>query len=573
MTTEPLQDATLEPADDAPVIGARPAGRTASVPTPAVRPGAGIEISGAMLAWGVLGAIFLALRLGPIWQAPVGGAEWIHLSGAWEARIGDPDGRFVPSLFQALSTLVLHISSSEVGPRVAAFLASASIPVALWMLRRPLGEAGALLALLLIAIDAPAIAFGASASALGFDVPIALWLFVLVTRDRALPPWLAGAAAFAVVTAGPIPLPLTVAWATITLARGARPSRDAALPLAVGAALGVIAASFRFGLGFDGIRIPALDLFAASFEQRWTSSTAMDLALLYSPPLMAAAAGAVAHAVVASRRGDLPQTTVLLVAWLVFAAGWFLASAGEATPAPLVAMALPAALLAGPALVNALQAMLRAEWRLARWLLPMSGLFLLFALAIVIHWGQVNEAGDVQERVMTGLLLGGAGVAALAVALDRRSAPALLALGLGISVFPVLTGTFGVALSAGAEPIPSPVSPAQARELRDLAVARAASQGGPIVIHPQFADAATWPFRQSGDLTIASRVPQDAAIAVWPTDLAPPEGMVPVTGAWSFARHKAAPTTGPLRYIRWFTHRNAAVITSEPAGVYMRTSK
>lgn len=167
-----------------------------------------------------------------------------------------------------------------------------------------------------------------------------------MTRDRALPPWLAGAAAFAVVTAGPIPLPLTVAWATITLARGARPSRDAALPLAVGAALGVIAASFRFGLGFDGFRIPALDLFAASFEQRWTSSTAMDLALLYSPPLMAAAAGAVAHAVVASRRGDLPQTTVLLVAWLVFAAGWFLASAGEATPAPLVAMALPAALLA-----------------------------------------------------------------------------------------------------------------------------------------------------------------------------------------------------------------------------------
>ena len=54
------------------------------------------------------------------WQRD--GAEWIHLSGAWQARIGDPDGRFVPSLFQALSTLVLHISSSEVGPRIAAFM-------------------------------------------------------------------------------------------------------------------------------------------------------------------------------------------------------------------------------------------------------------------------------------------------------------------------------------------------------------------------------------------------------------------------------------------------------------------
>ena len=61
----------------------------------------------------------------------------------------------------------------------------------------------------------------------------------------------------------------------------------------------------------------------------------------------------------------------------------------------------------------------------------MSGLFLLFALAIVIHWGQVNKVGDVQERVMTGLLLGGAGVAALAVALDRRSAPALLSMPVG----------------------------------------------------------------------------------------------------------------------------------------------
>ncbi|MCC6388387.1 MAG: hypothetical protein IT302_13515 [Dehalococcoidia bacterium] len=569
MTTEPAGDRVEER-----IIGVYVEERVLVLESdePSSKRGA-FKISGAVLAWAVLGALFLALRLGPTWQAPVGGAEWLHLSGAWQARAGEPDGRFVPSLFQALSTLILHISASEIGPRIAAFIASASIPAAVWMLRSKLGEAGALASLLLVALDAPAIAFGASASAMGFDLPIALWLLVLVTRDRPVRPWLVAAAAFAAVTAGPIPLPLIAAWATLALARGARPPAAQWGPLAIGAAAGVLAASLRFGLGFDGLRIPAIDLFAASFEEQWASSSAFELTMLYSPPLLVAAFGAAIGIVVSARKGEhVPPVAVLLLGWFAFALSWLLSSAGEHTPAPLAAVTLPAALLAGPALVRAFGAMWRAEWRLARYLVPAAAAFLLFAIAIIVHWGQVDAVGGAQDRVMTGLLLGGAGVAALAVALERRAAPALLALGLGVSIFPVLAGAFGVALSAGAEPIPSPVSPPQARELRDLALARAKAGGGTIVIHPSLEADATWPVRESGEITVASRAPADAAIVVWPADLPAPEGMVRVSGAWSFARAHRAPD-GFLRYVKWYTHRNAAVSTSVPAAVYVGTGQ
>ncbi|MFN8507708.1 MAG: hypothetical protein U0547_09090 [Dehalococcoidia bacterium] len=569
MTTEPAGDRVEER-----IIGVYVEERVMVRESPELAPKrAAREISGAALAWGVLGAVFLALRLGPIWQAPVGGAEWLHLSGAWQARIGDPDGRFVPSLFQGVSTLILHVSASETGPRIAAFLASASIPAALWMLRSKLGEAGALASLLLIALDAPAIAFGASASAMGFDLPVALWLLVLVSRDRPPRPGAVAVASFVAVTAGPIPLPLVVAWATLALARGTRPAAAQLAPLAIGAAAGVLAASLRFGLGFDGLRVPAVDLFAASFEEAWASSSAFQLTMLYSPPILVAAFGAAIALIVFAQRGaEVPAFAVLLLAWFAFSLSWLLSSAGEHTPAPLVATTLPAALLAGPALVQAAAAMRSADWRLARYLVPAAAAFLLFATAIIIHWGQVDAVGGAQDRVMVGLLLGGAGVAALAVALERRAAPALFALGLGIAVFPVLAGTFGVALSAGAEPIPSPVSPPQARELRDLALARAKASEGIIVIHPSLEADATWPFRESGEITVASRVPAGAAVVIWPSDLPAPEGMVPVAGAWSFARAHAAPD-GFLRYVKWYTHRNATVSTSVPAAVYVGAAK
>jgi hypothetical protein len=226
------------------------------------RPALQVPVLG--LAWAVVAVAFVALRIAPIWHTPVAGAELIHLSGAWQARVGVADNRFVPTLFQALSALLLHWSSSEIPSRLLAFAATATIPGALYALRGRLGDAGALIALILLAFDGPAITVGASASAMGFDLAIALWLFALTTR-RSIPGWLAALAGFAVATAGPITLPLVAGWAIVHLLRRSYPPPVLASWCAGGVVIGVLLATFRFGLGIDGgLRIPPFQLFAAS---------------------------------------------------------------------------------------------------------------------------------------------------------------------------------------------------------------------------------------------------------------------------------------------------------------------
>ena len=62
------------------------------------------------LAWAVAAGIFVLLRLGPVWQAPVGGAELDHLSGAWQASIGVP-----PALsFSRNVTRKWNVQSTEI---------------------------------------------------------------------------------------------------------------------------------------------------------------------------------------------------------------------------------------------------------------------------------------------------------------------------------------------------------------------------------------------------------------------------------------------------------------------------
>ena len=153
---------------------------TESAPAEVERPA--YELSGETLAWATVSALFVGLRLGTIWHAPVAGAELDHLSGAWLARIGAPDDRYVPTLFQALTSLLLRFDSVDTWPRVMALLSLCSVPFAVYLLRPRLGRAGALLALLLLTVDAPLISLGTSASAMGFDVGITLWLFVAMTR-------------------------------------------------------------------------------------------------------------------------------------------------------------------------------------------------------------------------------------------------------------------------------------------------------------------------------------------------------------------------------------------------------
>jgi len=149
--------------------------------------GEGVSISLSTVAWVAAGLVFVLLRVGPTWRAPVAGPELLHLAGAWQAREGIGDARFVPTLFQALASVLLRLSSSEVPARLLALLATATIPGALYVLRPQLGNVGALLALCFLTLDGPGIALGTSASAMGFDLAVAAWLFVALSRP-ALPP-------------------------------------------------------------------------------------------------------------------------------------------------------------------------------------------------------------------------------------------------------------------------------------------------------------------------------------------------------------------------------------------------
>ena len=92
--------------------------------------------------------------------------------------------------------------------------------------------------------------------------------------------------------------------------------------------------------------------------------------------------------------------------------------------------------------------------------------------------------------------------------------------------------------------------------MRDAALETVAAQGGSIVIHPDLESDVTWPFRDSGELVIASRLPDDARVVIWPAAAPAPEGFSPLSGNWQLLREPQAPVSDFLDYLRWFTDRN-----------------
>jgi hypothetical protein len=535
--------------------------------------GGAITISVRALAWAGVSVLFLLLRLGPIWQMRVGGFELVQLSGAWTARIGEPDDRFVPTLFQALTTLSLHWTTSEIPARILAFAACATIPVALYVLRPRLGEGGALLALALLALDGPTINFGASASAMGFDLPIAVWLFVLLS-GASIPQWGWAPVGFVVATAGPLPLPLIGAFGVLALLRRQYPPQGALVAAAAGALAGMLAASLRFGLGFDGLRVPPFDLFAAGFEERWASLAAFKVGLIYSAPIILGGAAVVVGVVVRwFRWADVAERDLALLAWTAVAGAWFAAAAASESSVPVVALVLPLALLLGPALASAIGAMMEADWYYARVLVPGALGLMAIVAAVVVQWARDGHPGDAGEK----LAVGGFTILALAIAAllaaNRDSLPALLPVAVLVSLFPVISGATAVAFSAQHDFLASPFSPPQASELRDIALQTVAEKGGTVVVHPQFTDDITWPFRDSGEMVVASRVPPQATVIVWPADLPAPEGVAALDGEWNVLRQVPAPSGGFLRHVRWFTDRNSLDIKRTPVAVYVRASE
>ncbi|MEP7214857.1 MAG: hypothetical protein ABI782_01320 [Anaerolineaceae bacterium] len=531
---------------------------------------AGATVSIGALAWGAAALLFVLLRFAFLWNAPVGGFELVGLSGAWQTRIGETDARFVPTLFQALSAALLHVSSSETPSRILAFLSVCSLPAAVYLLRPRLGEAGALVTLLLLAMDPFGIALGASASAMGFDLAIALWLFVAFVRGNA-PDWLWAVGALVLATSGPVALPLAAAVAAVSLLYRRYPTRRRAVALVAGVALGIALASFRFGLGWDGLRVPPFVLFNAGFEQVWSGGTAFELSLLYAIPILVAGISAASVVALRAYRARLASRgTLVLLGWASLALVWLFASSQSQNPVALAALTLPLAILAGPALAEAAAALGRVDWRVARFLVPGAIFVAALAIAQSVGWARADKVGEASERVLVaGLLV--MSISALGyVAANRKALPTLLIPGIVAAILPLIASTFGVALTSPHEALPSPLSPSQARELRGIALETVRANGGLLVVHPSFEQDITWSFRDSGTLVIASRVPGNASILIWPATAPRPEGFNRLEGSWNLLQSPKLPTETPLQYLRWFTNRNGLDISSTAANVYVR---
>ncbi len=527
---------------------------------PAVRRAPAVSV--AALAWVAAAAVFALMRVGLAWNAPVGGLELDHLSGAWLASLSIADDRYAPTLFQALTALTLNWTDSEVPARALALAGTLTIPFALYRLRHALGEAGALLALLLLALDPAGILLGATASAVAWDAAVALWLVVALAGGRAPPPWGRAVLAFLVLTAGPLPLPFLAAAA---LLNARRLSVRALGPMALGAAAGLLATSLRFGLGGDGVLVPSFALFAESFGASGAANGA-ELAALYGLPLLTGGAVAAVWLGVRVRRGGHgpPPVETLVAGAFGVAVLWLLLALGSASPLPLAAAALASSLLLGPALARIAGALRDARWREGRVLLPLALGLAAVACFQLAAWGRAGGPGGAygQALVASSLVLALAALAFLAVRRETRPptlVPVLVAGGVLL-----LAGASGAAFNADREPLSGPVRPALVRE-----AALEAAAGGLVVAHPRYREALAWSFRDSGVLLLASRVPPNAAAVVWPPDEAAPDGFVPLEGRWIVER-AVHPPGDFLGWVHWLGDRGGLERETELAAIYVR---
>ena len=526
-------------------------------------------VSVAAIAWVVVVALFILLRVGLVWRAPVGGAELEHLSGAWQARIGVEDDRYVPTLYQAVTALTLGWTESEQPARALALAGALTIPLALFMLRRQLGEGGALLALLLLALDPAGIVLGVTATAAAWDAVVAVWLVVALVAGRS-PPWSWLPIAFLVATAGPLCLTVVLAATVSAALHRHRPTREALLWGTAGAALGVLLTSLQFGVDADGLRVAAFSLFAAGFDESWSTLTVAELAALYGLPLLVGGAAAVTWLAVQLRdegRSPTPMETLSLgVAGIAMV--WFLVALPTHSPFPLAASTFASCLLLGPALARLARRLMALTWRRESWLLLLALALVAIVCYVLSDWARQGHVGGAFERAL--LVVAGIGaVTALAtLATYRESLPLTLLAPVAIGGVLLLAGSSGIALSAAGEPLPEPTSPSSARAIRDVALS-ANTSGGSIVVHERYREAFTWPFRDSGTLVLASKVPAGAGVVVWPADAPPPEGFVALDGRWVFERALDAPD-GFLAFVHWFAERNSLDQRLEIVAVYVR---
>lgn len=525
------------------------------------------------LAWAIAVAAFVGIRLAALLSVPVGGLELWSLAGAWQAHAGLDDARYIPTAAQALTAALLAFRDDEVLPRGVAFVVSLAVPALLVHLRRHLGRAPSLFALLFLAFEPVHVAIGGTATAAAFDLPVALALIAVapVLTSR---PVLGGLVALAVAVSGPLPFLVASVLVAVFLARGGRVPAAAALSASAGAALGIAAASFGFGTGWQGITVPPFDLVAAGFTEPWSSESTGRLFVLYVWFPVAIAATGIAWDAARAWRQSTPfaaGTDVTLLGWFGIAAGWTIAAGTSRDPLPLAALAAAAALLAGRAIAALIDALASVDWRRAGWPLAGASLALLTLAGPLLDWARLGKVGPAAE-VAAAVALAGlvAGAASLLLMNPSTRASAVLPF-VVVAAVPWLAGGFAVATGSPAEPLPSPVTTLRAAEIRDIARGPARDPSGLVIVHPTLSEALTWPLRGTRGVVAASRIPPNASIVVWPVaEPAPPGEFRIFDGRWAVLQERSGPDQGFLPYLRWLGHRNMLLVSDVQAAVYAR---
>jgi hypothetical protein len=309
------------------------------------------------------------------------------------------------------------------------------------------------------------------------------------------------------------------------------------------------------------------------FDATWAGESTGYLAVLYSGPLIALGVAALAYrAYECWSEQEWPSEVVFLASAFAISLAWVVVSGGADDPVPLAAADLFAAILLARELSGVLALWQRVDWRAT--LLPLAGLVVaLFVIeAYVVDWARIDRVGrDRDQVIVTGLVIAVVACVGL-LASSRRTSAALfvpVAILAGLQTF---SGAFGVAFGGANEPLPSPISTVQGREIRAIALDTRKTQGGLIALHTTFEEASTWPLRDSGDLVVTNQVPPDASVVIWPATEPAPEGFSVLAGTWSLLEERHAPDGGFLDYLRWLSNRNSLINTFEPVAVYLRTA-
>lgn len=538
-----------------------------------------VVVPASLVVAGVLSVLFVALRFAITWQAPVGGSELFGLSGAWQATVGDAgDERFVPTLFQAMSAVLLAFRNDELLPRLLALVVTLTIPMAFHLLRPVLGLGAAMVSLLLFAVDPVNIWLGVAASPAAFDGAITIWLLVLVTRPfrkEGLRGIAFAGGGFAAATGGALLLPFVFAVVTDALLRRSALSWKVIAPLGAGAIGGIVLASAGFGYGWQGLTIPPFESFAHQFDADGASPVARDLVLLYGWPVLAFAAVAVAFVAWEHKTAGQPLGSHLRLLFVWFAVSVLSLFAANAAHSelPIAAATLPACFVVASAVAPALRTFHGQDWRIAGTGVAVMLLLLTLIAAIVVDWARQEEIGAAGGVARVLILAAGMAVAAAFLLRFRALAPSLVLVPTVVFAVAVLPGAVNVGLSGKHEPLPSPLSASQARNLRDIAVAAREEHGGLIVVHDDFREAITWPFRDSGTIVLATNIPPDATFLVWPAGVPQPEGFDSLSGEWALQRTIEAPTSSVLDVLHWLSDRNEVEVSRLSIAVYMKQTE